>query len=75
MVPKDDKSPFVTSGIRVGVSAVTTRGMKEADMVKIVEWMDRIITDSDNEATIAAVKEEVHAYMVNFPLYKKTEMA
>jgi glycine hydroxymethyltransferase len=49
--------------------------MKEADMAKIVEWMDRIITDSDNEATIAAVKEEVHAYMVNFPLYKKTEMA
>ena len=75
MVPKDDKSPFVTSGIRVCVSAVTTRGMKEADMAKIVEWMDRIITDSDNEATIATVKEEVHAYMVNFPLYKTTEMA
>lgn len=72
MVPKDDKSPFVTSGIRVGVPAVTTRGMKEADMEKIVEWMDRIITDSDNEATIATVKEEVHAYMANFPLYKTT---
>ena len=58
-----------------GVPAVTTRGMKESDMEKIVEWIDRVIMDADNEATFAAVKEEVHAYMANFPLYKTTEMA
>jgi glycine hydroxymethyltransferase len=69
MVPKDDKSPFVTSGIRIGTAAVTSRGMKEADMVQIVEWIDRIVMDPDNEATIAEVKGEVNEYMKQFPLY------
>lgn len=69
MVPFDDKSPFVTSGIRVGVPAVTTREMKEKDMVQIVEWMDELITDSDNEQKIMSVKQKVNEWMNKFPLY------
>jgi glycine hydroxymethyltransferase len=67
-VPFDDKSPFVTSGIRIGVPAVTTRGMVEADMEKIVALIDRIMVDIDNEETVLAVKEEVHEMMKGFPL-------
>jgi len=67
-VPYDDKSPFVTSGIRVGVPAITTRGMKEDDMEKVVELIDKIMMDIDNEATILSVKEEVHEMMKGFPL-------
>ncbi len=69
-VPYDDKSPFVTSGIRIGVPAITTRGMKEADMEKIVVLIDRILMDIDNVETLHAVKEEVHEMMKGFPLYK-----
>ena len=67
-VPYDDKSPFVTSGIRIGVPAVTTRGMKEADMEKIVVLIDKILMDIDNEETLKAVKIEVHEMMKAFPL-------
>jgi glycine hydroxymethyltransferase len=67
-VPFDDKSPFVTSGIRIGVPAITTRGMKEADMEKVVVLIDRIMMDIDNEETVLAVKEEVHEMMKGFPL-------
>lgn len=68
-VPFDDKSPFVTSGIRVGVPAVTTRGMKEADMQTVVDFIDRVLMNIDDETTITAVKEEVKLFMKNFPLY------
>jgi glycine hydroxymethyltransferase len=67
-VPYDDKSPFVTSGIRIGVPAITTRGMKEADMEKIVVLIDKILMDIDNEDTLLAVKEEVHEMMKGFLL-------
>jgi glycine hydroxymethyltransferase len=67
-VPFDDKSPFVTSGIRIGVPAVTTRGMKEIDMEKIVALIDMVLMDIDNPSTIAYVKQEVHSMMKNFPL-------
>jgi glycine hydroxymethyltransferase len=67
-VPFDDKSPFVTSGIRIGVPAITTRGMKEADMEKVVALIDRIMMDIDNEETVLAVKSEVHEMMKGFPL-------
>ena len=67
-VPFDDKSPFVTSGIRVGVPAITTRGMKENDMEKVVALIDKIMMDIDNEDTILSVKEEVHEMMEGFPL-------
>lgn len=68
-VPFDDKSPFVTSGIRVGVPAITTRGMKEDDMKTVVNFIDRVLMDIDNEATVNTVKEEVKAFMHQFPLY------
>lgn len=68
-VPFDDKSPFVTSGIRVGVPAITTRGMKEADMETVVGFIDKVLMNIDDEAVIASVKNEVHAFMKNFPLY------
>ena len=70
-VPYDDKSPFVTSGIRVGVPAITTRGMKENDMEKVVELIDRILSDIDNADTIEKVKGEVREMMKEFPLYKQ----
>jgi glycine hydroxymethyltransferase len=69
MVPFDTKSPFVTSGIRLGTPATTSRGMKETDMHQIAEWIDRIILDAENETTIARVKNEVNEYMKQFPLY------
>ncbi len=69
MVPFDDKSPFVTSGIRVGVPAVTTRGMKESHMPQMVEWIDRVLMDAENESLIRKTKEEVNAFMEQFPLY------
>jgi glycine hydroxymethyltransferase len=69
MVPFDDKSPFITSGIRVGVPAITTRGMKEADMKQIVNWLDRVLVSPDDEAVIATVKGEVNEYMNAFSLY------
>jgi len=69
MVPFDDKSPFVTSGIRVGVPAVTTRGLKEEHMPLIVDWMDKLLMDSDNESTIKKVRGEVNEFMKQFPLY------
>ncbi len=69
MVPFDDKSPFITSGIRVGVPAVTTRGLKEQDMQLIVNWLDRVLMAPDDESVIAAVRGEVNELMAAFPLY------
>ncbi len=68
-VPFDDKSPFVTSGIRVGVPAVTTRGMKEEHMETVVAMIDRVLMNTDDETTLAGVKEEVKTFMQQFPLY------
>jgi glycine hydroxymethyltransferase len=69
MVPFDDKSPFVTSGIRVGTPAITTRGMVESDMEQIVDWMDAVIGSHENDAAIARVSERVRARMRDLPLY------
>ncbi|MBN8834037.1 MAG: serine hydroxymethyltransferase [Niastella sp. SCN 39-18] len=68
-VPYDDKSPFVTSGIRVGVPAITTRGMKEEHMPWVVELIDRVLMNIDDEYTIATVSREVKDLMKQFPLY------
>lgn len=70
MVPFDDKSPFVTSGMRVGTAAVTTRGMKEQDMVKIVDLIDRALVNHENESKLKDIKKEVNLWMESFPLYK-----
>lgn len=69
MVPFDDKSAFVTSGIRVGAAAITSRGMTEQHMAQIVEWMDRIIMDPDHESLINKTRQDVHDFMQQFPLY------
>ena len=69
MVPFDDKSPFVTSGIRIGTAAVTTRGLKEKDMVKIVELIDTVLMNSENEIKIVGVKKEVNKWMKKYPLF------
>lgn len=68
-VPFDDKSPFVTSGIRVGVPAITTRGMKEADMETVVAFIDKVLMNADDETIVAGVKAEVKEFMKQFPLY------
>jgi glycine hydroxymethyltransferase len=68
-VPFDDKSPFVTSGIRVGVPAITTRGMKEDDMVTVVDMVDKILMNIENENIINSVNNEVKEWMKQFPLY------
>lgn len=70
MVPFDDKSPFVTSGIRVGTAAITTRGLKEAEMEKIVDLIDQVLTNPDDEMNINAVKAEVVNLVSAFPLYR-----
>ncbi|MGA9648666.1 serine hydroxymethyltransferase [Pedobacter sp.] len=70
MVPFDDKSPFVTSGIRVGTAAITTRGLKEAEMEKIVDLIDQVLTNPEDEANLNAVKAEVIKLVSTFPLYK-----
>ncbi|HEY8956471.1 serine hydroxymethyltransferase [Chitinophaga sp.] len=69
MVPFDDKSAFITSGIRVGVPAITTRGLNESHMGQIVDWIDALLMDADNEALILKVRGEVNAFMQQFPLY------
>ena len=71
MVPFDDKSPFITSGIRLGTPAVTTRGLGSDDMIKIVELIDTILSDIKNENKIAEVKKEVNSFMSFFPLFKE----
>ena len=70
MVPFDDKSPFVTSGIRVGTAAITTRGIKEDKIPWIVELIDRVITSKGDEEVIDAVRNEVNQEMQNFPLFQ-----
>lgn len=69
MVPFDDKSPFVTSGIRVGTPAITTRGLIESDMEGIVELMDEVIKNHDNDTVLDAVGEKVNAMMSGRPLF------
>jgi len=69
MVPFDDKSPFVTSGMRVGTAAITTRGMQESDMEKIVSLIDTVLMNPDNDSKLEVVKQEVNSWMKNFPLY------
>jgi len=68
-VPFETRSPFVTSGIRLGTPAITTRGMKETDMVKIAELIDRALMNHDQETIINEIKQEVNTWMKQFPLY------
>ncbi len=71
MVPFDDKSPFVTSGIRVGTAAVTTRGLTELDMEQIVTLIDAVIVNFEDDEMLAAIAQQVHDMMADMPLFKK----
>jgi glycine hydroxymethyltransferase len=68
-VPYDDKSPFVTSGIRVGVPAITTRGLTEEHMQTVVDLIDKVLTNIDDAGVNNRVADEVHQFMQQFPLY------
>lgn len=69
MVPFDDKSPFITSGIRVGSAAVTSRGLKEKDMVKIVNFIDEVLMNKDDEKKINSVRKKINKWMSEFELF------
>jgi len=70
MVPFDDKSPFVTSGIRIGSPAITSRGLKEKDCLKIVEFIDAALRNKDNVKELAKIRSKVNTMMEKFPLFK-----
>jgi glycine hydroxymethyltransferase len=70
MVPFDDKSPFVTSGMRVGTAAITSRGFKETEMQQIVDLIDEVLTNPEDENNLQRVKTKVMALVSRFPLYK-----
>ena len=70
MVPFDTRSPFVTSGIRVGTAAITTRGMKEPEMGKVVGLIDDVLINKDSDSKIREIKDGVNSWMKDFPLYK-----
>ena len=74
-VPFDTQSPMITSGIRVGTPAITTRGFREADCVQVVEWIDQIVENIENEAVVAHVRDEVNTFMERFPLYEEISIA
>ncbi len=69
MVPYDSRSPFLTSGLRFGTAAITTRGAKEELMVKIAELIDRVLTNADNAEEIAKVRSEVNELMNDYPMF------
>jgi glycine hydroxymethyltransferase len=71
MVPFDDKSPFITSGVRIGTPAITTRGMKEPEMLKIAEWIARVIAKPTDEASLKAIRVEIGKLCENFPIYQE----
>jgi glycine hydroxymethyltransferase len=68
-VPKETQSPFVTSGIRVGTPAVTTRGMKEPEMVRIADLIDTVLSGADDASLAARVRDDVRELTSKFPLY------
>jgi glycine hydroxymethyltransferase len=70
MVPFDDKSPFVTSGMRVGTSAMTTRGLKEDDMLRIGSYIDEALMNHENESKLLGIRTEINKWMENYPLFQ-----
>ena len=70
MVPFDDKSPFITSGIRIGTAAITTRGLKENDIEKVVHFIDSVLKNHMDESVIEKISSEVKKMMSPFPLYQ-----
>ncbi|MEM9324558.1 MAG: serine hydroxymethyltransferase [Bacteroidota bacterium] len=75
MVPFDDKSPFVTSGIRTGTAAVTTRGLREEDMTRIVAFVDECLTHHEDDNKLHSIKTEINSWMSSFPLFAEHSLA
>ncbi|MBI4212443.1 MAG: serine hydroxymethyltransferase, partial [Deltaproteobacteria bacterium] len=71
-IPRETRSPFITSGIRGGTPAITTRGMKEAEMTTIANWMADILDDHTSAAKIKSVREEVRKLCAKFPIYRES---
>lgn len=71
-VPNDPCSPFVTSGIRIGTPAITTRGFRENEITKIIDWISRLLNDINNESTISSIKQEVLELCNKFPVYRES---
>lgn len=69
-VPNEKRSPFVTSGVRIGTPALTTRGMKENEMKQIAQWIDKALKNTDSNETLKTIKTEIHSFCQDFPLYK-----
>lgn len=74
MVPFDEKSPAITSGIRLGTPAITTRGLKETECIQIVDWIEEIITNPGNTEVLQGIKKKVNEMMAGFPLYPEIEV-
>ena len=70
MVPFDDKSPFVTSGIRIGTPAITTRGLKEQDMAGIADLIDAAVVNASDSDKLTAIGKDVHEMMSSYPLFQ-----
>ncbi|HPG08520.1 MAG TPA: serine hydroxymethyltransferase [Saprospiraceae bacterium] len=75
MVPFDTESPFITSGIRVGSAAVTTRGLDEAACARLVDWIDEVVRHPENESKLSGIRAEVKDFMEGFPLYPDMKIA
>ena len=71
MVPFDEQSPFITSGIRIGTPAITTRGLSEAHMIQIVEFIDKVILNFEDEKVLAEIAVQVNEMMADFPIFSK----
>ena len=69
MVPFDTESPFITSGIRIGTPAITTRGLKEENVLEIVEYIDTVIMNHKNSKTISIIKDKVNQMMQKYPIF------
>jgi len=70
MVPFDEAKAMITSGMRVGTAAMTTRGLKEDDFVRVVDLVDRVLTNHDNDTIIASVRNEINEWMADYPLFQ-----
>ena len=72
-VPGETRSPFVTSGLRIGTPAVTTRGLQESHMLQIADWMAAVLVDESDEAVISQTRAEIETLCASFPLYEELE--
>jgi len=70
MIPGDTRSPFVTSGIRLGTPAITTRGLQKAHMPQVAQWISQVLNNSEDKALVAKVRAEVLSLCADFPVYR-----